>query len=95
MSTTNLRYEDGVWKAGCGCGGKPKTKVTIPENSVALQVFKNGQITGPVSGLKYNLMPGDIAIDIDQADADFWLAEGTAKAWNGQNSSRGRLARIK
>lgn len=91
----NLTYQNGYWYAGCGCGGKPKTKAIVPENSKAVQVFKNGQITGPVTGLRYNIMHTDIAIDIDAADADYWIEDGSAKLWEVREGSRGRLARIK
>lgn len=90
--STNLRFENGYWYQGCGCGGKPKIKFEVPDNSIAIQVFANGPHTGPVTGLKYNFVPHEAAIDVDKADAEEFIKQGKAAKHNGRQ--RGRLTRI-
>ena len=74
-----LTHKSGQWVVGCGCGGvKPQDVVTPPEGSREVLVQRNGEFTGPVTGIKYNFVGTHIAIDVDAADAAKWLEDGFA-----------------
>ncbi len=88
----NLTNRNGQWVEGCGCGGKPIKTIESPPNSKSVLLRLVGTHVGPVSGITYNMMPHQVAIDIDQRDADHWLASGVAhQPVQGQ---KGRTARV-
>lgn len=64
-------FEDGNWKAGCGCGGQAKAIEYPPVDSTALifNVQMPQFVIGNVTGSRYLVKPNMIAIDIKAEDA--------------------------
>lgn len=94
MATPLTRKSSG-WFKGCGCGQKPGDKVEAPAGSVeGILLFgsTSSEQTGPVSGIKYQVTPNHIAIDLDPRDYDAWKAQ--QKAIPGRSGMKGVLSRI-
>lgn len=89
-TNSNLMFVDGAWWT-CGCGGKPKVKISTPVNSKAVLVKSADKLVGPVTGIEYSFLPHQVAIDVDAADADAWLKD--KKATIPTPGYRGRLSR--
>ena len=67
------------WYTGCGCGQKAADRVEVPAGSMDIFVQKDGELVGPVSGIRYRFHANHTAIDIDARDALVWLSDGTAR----------------
>ncbi len=66
------------WFKGCGCGQKPGDLVTPPNGSVEAW-FPTSEVktlVGPVTGIKYNVVPNVTSIDVDAKDYAAWAGEG-------------------
>lgn len=96
---SNLTYSDKGWNSGCGCHGKAKVLVTLPENSVTVHFHekKVQEYLGPITGIRYSVNPVQASIDIHKDDAEQWVKNGIAEILTPQNikskNIRGRLTR--
>lgn len=81
----------GQWYRGCGCGQKVGDLVKIEKNWSPVFIQVPGVHVGPVSGIEYMIRPNTVALDIEKADADAWLADG--KAREPVTGFKGRFAR--
>lgn len=92
MSESLTKKSDGFYYKGCGCGNKVGDRVIPPPDSVDVYIPTAGTITGPVTGIQYQIYPLSISIDIDAKDADVWRTNGIIKA--APVGLKGRLTRV-
>lgn len=81
----------GSWYKGCGCGNKSDQLLTLGEDWVPVFIQQAGPLTGPKSGIEYNIRPNSISLDIRADDAEELLRIG--RAINPVTGFKGRLAR--
>jgi len=64
-----LKYDEAHgWREGCGCSGKPLSKVTLPADSApVIFVMPTAQYLN-VNGHRYHAKPGLIAVDVREGD---------------------------
>lgn len=79
MAVEYLTKKSTGWFRGCGCGQKQGDLVTPPANSVDLVIPRAGELIGPVTGIKYNIVPQTVSIDIDSQDAAIWKSQHIAR----------------
>lgn len=73
-----FNVQTGFYEEGCGCGGKAKKQHTLLPDTKPIYFKGNGEAIGPVTGIKYRIYPNTTSLNIATADADAWLADGTA-----------------
>lgn len=71
-------FNTGTWQEGCGCGGKKKIDHPLLPNTKEIFLHITGHAVGPVTGIKYETYPNTTSLNIDEQDADAWLASGEA-----------------
>lgn len=64
-----LKYSEADgWREGCGCSGKPLSKVSLPSDGVpVIFVTPTAQYIA-VNGHRYHAKPGLIAVDVREGD---------------------------
>lgn len=95
--TENLKYVGEKWGyySGCSCSAANFKPINIPLKSKAIWIKKFATMIGPVTNIQYQVTPHQIALDIDEQDAEVWLNDGTAIDGNvGRAAGKsGRLTR--
>lgn len=64
-----LKYDEANgWREGCGCSGKPLSKVTLPADSAPVIFVTPTAQYVVVNGHRYHAKPGLIAVDVREGD---------------------------
>lgn len=92
---TSIQFKNGVWKT-CSCSGTIGA-VAIPPGSQ--EVVLNGaqmKMHAGASGMRYQLMPNMVSIDVLQSDAVAMIAAGVVRAVTAADRSamKGFLSRV-